>query len=207
MTKTELKEKLRYILNNVGSKKIDRSCVYFPLLLDTISKHPKSEDKIGVGIDYFYVQKSKWKRGQFNYMIKRKDGTDTDFSYLKCLNNNHGKSNEWTNRFREIVNDQIISYKESKVKDDFFTCEVSGNKLRENKAHIDHYGKYKFIDIFNNFIKDYNIDLQKVSIDNENTNGSIRIITDEKIRTYFYDYHMRLAKLRIVEDKINCSLK
>lgn len=206
MKETDLRIKLSYILNNNYGKKIDRSSVYWDLLYNTLLNHPRKKDKIGCGVIYFFIQKSKWKRGQYNFMIKRADGSEEDFSFLKCLNNNYGKSKEWTNRFREIVDYQIKQYKESKVINGKFICELSGVIYDEKYAHIDHYGDFHFIDIFNYFIKKNDIDLKKINIEEDKKDGSIRKIIDENLRRDFAFFHEKKSKLRIIKDTINCSL-
>lgn len=204
--KRETREKLSHILNTKYGSKIYRNSNDWDILYSTLLKHPNKTKKIGVGIDYFFIQKSKWKRGQYNFMIMRNDGSTEDFSYLKCLNNNHGKSNEWTNRFREIVDYQIKEYKESKVFDKKFICEISGVEYDEIYAHIDHYGEFQFIDIFNSFLKNNKIELKDITIEDDKKNGSIRKITDDNIRLDFSKFHKKVSKLRIVKDSINCSL-
>jgi len=55
------KSEIQKILYANANMKIDRDSYEHKLLYELIKNHPKAEEKIGCGIDYFFVQQSKWK--------------------------------------------------------------------------------------------------------------------------------------------------
>lgn len=50
-----------------------------------LAYHPRSEDKIGCGLDYIMVDRHPKFRGSRCLFVVRTDGSWIDFSYQKCL--------------------------------------------------------------------------------------------------------------------------
>src|SRR5438132_1107626 len=47
-------------------------------LFDVLLRHPKANEKVGIGVRRFF-------RSGSGFWLERTDGTKTDFSFLKCL--------------------------------------------------------------------------------------------------------------------------
>ena len=78
-TKIFKKEKCQEILNKGFISVEDK-----PFLFELIKNHPDYDLKAGCGISDFFIKRTQWNNNGF--YIKRLDGTETDFSYLVCLN-------------------------------------------------------------------------------------------------------------------------
>jgi hypothetical protein len=52
-------------------------------LVALVSRHPRAGEKIGVGIRHFTVEPTLHRTRCF--YLTRTDGTETDFSYFKCV--------------------------------------------------------------------------------------------------------------------------
>lgn len=52
-------------------------------LLEAIKNHPEVNEKIGVGIDYFFVRRADF--GTKCFWIRRTDGSEERFSYKSCV--------------------------------------------------------------------------------------------------------------------------
>lgn len=52
-------------------------------LSELLRSHQHYESKVGDGIDYFFVAPTRW--GNDCLFLKRLDGTETDFSFMKCI--------------------------------------------------------------------------------------------------------------------------
>lgn len=52
-------------------------------LFALLSRHPRAMEKIGPGIKHFTVEHAAY--GTRCFYLARVDGSDTDFSYLKCV--------------------------------------------------------------------------------------------------------------------------
>ena len=79
------KEDVQKILYTFANMEISKTSNEHKILYELLENHPKANEKIGCGVDYFYVQQSKWKMNQYNFMVKRINGSSTDFSFHKCL--------------------------------------------------------------------------------------------------------------------------
>ena len=97
------KEDIQKILYSFANNKISNTSVEHNILLSLLNHHPKCNEKVGVGVNYFSVQQSKWKFNQYNFMIHRIDGTVTDFSFHKCLNHGIKSSNSKNNKKGQII--------------------------------------------------------------------------------------------------------
>jgi hypothetical protein len=207
------KEKIQKILYDFANMKITKNLIEYDILYELLKKHPQADEKIGVGVDYFFVQKSKWKFNQFNFMIKRLDGTTVDFSFYRCLSPNQKLSNDenWGLIFRNIVKDQIDSFRSSAFNvvgsKDKFICSQTKLKYKKIYAHVDHVYPLTFNSIMLDFINKNKIDLKKLKLSKDTGTTDVKIILDEKINKEFYDFHKDLAVLRIVCSSANLQAK
>ena len=165
ITKAAMIKKCRKILI---SNKISKDDHFF--LLSIIKMHPNYIKKIGVGIEYFFIEKNIF--GSRGFKIKRIDGSSTDFSFNKCLKRTT-KNAIIRKACREAISTTII-------------------KTRKKKgSHIHHEG-LTFNDIVLSWLKQSGLDLRtNDSIDNCN----ITYFLNKKTRESFIDYHNKNAKL------------
>jgi len=56
---------------------------YHSFLTALITRHPRAEEVVGIGIDHFTVENSV--RGRRCFCLTRIDGTKADFSFHECL--------------------------------------------------------------------------------------------------------------------------
>ncbi|WP_419907882.1 DCL family protein [Hoeflea sp.] len=52
-------------------------------LLDALNNHPEAKEKIGAGIDHFFVRRADY--GTKCFWVRRLDGSEERFSYKSCL--------------------------------------------------------------------------------------------------------------------------
>ena len=62
-----------------------------------IMRHPSKDEKIGSGIDAIYVRQNPMFPTQRSFWIRRTDGTETDFSYLRCIDGCDKSARHWFN--------------------------------------------------------------------------------------------------------------
>lgn len=203
------KEKLKLLLKSGVGSKFENGTYEFILLHNAISKHPKKDEKIGVGVDYFYIQASKWNKLQFNYMIKRLDGSSVDFSYISCFSKEKG--NNWNGIFRQIVKDQIDDFRtkafEKIGKNDIFICSQTNLKFKKIYAHVDHVFPLTFDSILNEFITNNNLILDEIPLSPDLGTSELEIILDENLIKKFYEHHKNRAVLRMVYKTANLQAK
>lgn len=205
----KVKEKLQKLLYSGEGVTFKKKSSEYDLLYKTLLLHPKSDVKIGNGVDYFFIQKSKWKHNQFNFMIKRLDGSDIDFSFYKCVHNMPDIS--WNQVFREIVRPQINSFRVEAFKvvgiKSKFICSHTKLKIEQKYSHVDHIYPITFDSILTEFIMSRNINVNKLKLSKDLGTSEIQTIIDENIRNDFYKFHEERAVLRVVMSTANLQGK
>jgi hypothetical protein len=210
---TPNKEQIQKILYNNVNLNITKDKEEYKILLDLLNNHPNASEKIGIGIDYFYVQPSIYKFNQFNFMLRRIDGSSTDFSFKKCLNPQQktSKSKDWLGIFREIVKYQIDDFRSCAFKkvgvNNKFICSETNLKFDKKYAHVDHVYPLTFQSIFNEFIDLHKIDLDSIILSEDTGTSEKQIITDSSIVEQFKLFHDKRAVLRIVCNTANLQAK
>ena len=203
------KEKIQKILYDFANMQIDQNSTEHKILCELLQAHPKAESKIGSGIDYFYVQKSKWKVNQYNFMIRRTDGSSMDFSYLACLNPQWkaSKGENWSGIFRNVIKEQTDSFRASAFevigKKDKFVCSHTDLKFKKIYAHVDHVYPLTFDSIFQEFIETNKLNLNDIKLSCDTGTSEIEEILDKDIVDSFYKFHKKRAILRMVYNSAN----
>lgn len=164
-------------------------------LTDLIENHHDKE-KIGVGIDYFFVAPSPAHHGKcFN--IQRLDGSCTDFSYRKCISRPTSKT-KVLRALRHTV-DQCIRRK----KLDLFmatqmtggiVCPLTKRPLEWETCHADHQAPFTFEVICHFFLDKESFEWDTFPLSNgDNAFGSVEHSLADKFRTFHNKHaHMRL---------------
>jgi hypothetical protein len=207
------KEEIQKILYAFANMKIDKKSIEHKILYELLGNHPDATLKIGCGVDYFYVQQSKWKRNQYNFMIQRIDGSSTDFSFNKCLNPKRisSKNENWKSIFRNVVKDQTDSFRSSAFKiigdKDTFTCSETNLKFKKIYSHVDHVYPLTFDSIMIEFIEINKLDLSEIKLSDDTGTSEVKTILDENIIKSFYDFHKNRSVLRIVCSSANLQAK
>lgn len=207
------KEDVQKILYAFANLSIDNKSTEHNTLFELLKKHPDADKKIGCGVDYFYVQQSKWKKNQYNFMIKRVDGSSVDFSFNKCLHPERKTSKEinWGLIFRNVVKDQTDAFRvsafEAVGEDDKFVCSQTKLKFKKIYSHVDHVYPLTFDSILLEFIDVEKIDLNKIRLSEDKGTSEVREILDENIVRLFSDFHRERSVLRIVCSSANQQAK
>lgn len=168
------------------------------LLHDLISQHPAAAEKIGCGVDHFEVRVGLG--GHLQFWIVRRDGTETDFSFLKCL-----KLKPRANRDHAIVAmrcavvDQVIEARDLAFRDSpTLRCSVSNELITAETCEMDHQEPFTFVllaDGFAEMLGGYEQpQLATVAFDGEQG----RHFRDAAIAARWQEHHRRYATLRPV---------
>lgn len=207
------KEEVQKILYRFANMNISKSSNEYKILYELLEKHPKVNEKIGCGVDYFYVQQSKWKMNQYNFMVKRIDGSSTDFSFNKCLNpeRKSSKTENWTSIFRNVVKDQTDFFRASAFEvigeKDKFICSQTNLKFKKIYSHVDHVYPLTFDSIMIEFIEANKLNLSEINLSDDTGTSEVKKILDENIIKLFSDFHKIRSVLRIVCSSANLQAK
>lgn len=141
-------------------------------LFELLKNHPNYDLKMGCGISNFFIKKTQWNNNGF--YIKRIDGTETDFSYLACLNPKSKMQNIKT-ACRSAISEDMMKI--------------------SRRGYIAHH-EVLFIDIFNLWIKDKNID--EIELNGTSDNCVVTRFIDKKLSDDFRCFHNSISKIKEV---------
>lgn len=169
-------------------------------LADLILNHPDPASKIGVGIARFEVRDN-W--GTHGFWVIRTDGSETDFSFVKCL---HPPTKQQTVHvaLRRAVMDQMMQFREAALRNGPAVCPVTGQPIDDSSAHVDHYDP-TFFELADSYVAargGYNA--FRVLETADGVFG--RRLADPVAAAAWQEYHRANAKLRLVSKKANLSL-
>lgn len=101
------------------------------MLRELLDLHPDAAEKIGVGVDHFFVGKTS-DGDKFNVRsdatgiwIQRTDGSKVDFSYRTCIIS-HTPESDAKEGLRLAVEDRRLAYREDRMASGTFSSDLSG---------------------------------------------------------------------------------
>ena len=143
---------------------------------ELLINHPDYEKKKGCGISNFFIKKTIWNNNGF--FIKRKDNSETDFSYLQCLNP-RTDIRKIKMACRSAIKDFVM--------------------LKDNRKNISHHEGLSFKEIFNLWIENKKIDNLKI---NDGEDNCMEItFKDKRISNDFAIFHNQIARIKEVSSE------
>ncbi|RTK98713.1 MAG: DUF3223 domain-containing protein [Proteobacteria bacterium] len=167
-----------------------------------IKRHPEADKKIGCGIKYFTVRANMTSRVFYLY---REDGSSTDWSYLSCVTN-PSRLTIVKKAARNTIRDQVIEFKHLNFKPGMI-CPISGKTIDTSPvAHVDHSGEWTFDKIITTFMKNNNIDPNKIELAGTEDNSIQKTWKDPILVEKLKQFHKEKAILQIVHEYANLSI-
>jgi hypothetical protein len=170
-------------------------------LRDLLALHPDAATKVGVGVERFEVRRNFGNTDGF--WIVRTDGSETDFSFPKCL---YGSSKEAQVRsaMRCTIIDQIQHARDRAFGSSLtITCEVTREQITRETCHMDH-NDPPFIEIADAFAAEHG---GYEAIETVAADGEIgRRFVEDALAEEWSRFHAERAKLRPVSKKANLSI-
>ena len=202
-SKKKCEDYTRNIINNLGCCKIDTNHEYFNFFLNLIKNHPEYHDKIGTGIDYFYIMPNPLVSKYFQTMIKRTDGTDIDFSWVYCCKFKERTSKEDLLRsLRAAIKGIVIDFKQKQGKMICNYCK-NENELYEN-YHVDH-DNPSFDTLKNNFLQSTTKQIPSSFGNCEKYQLTIFNPEDEDFKNEWIEYHNKYCNFQILCRNCNAA--
>ena len=183
-------------------------------LLLLIANHPEAVQKVGVGIDYFFVDHAY--QGSRCFYLTRIDGTSTDFSMQTAVK---GERPSLITQFKEACRVAVAPYL-LQARDNFFLanqdtegrvkCELTGELITKGEADIDHKGACPFNVMVETWIMATKLELSPELLTPSIDNQYVAEFADEDLRkdwvTFHNDFCDRHKSLRVVQKSANRSL-
>lgn len=178
-----------------------------PFLIALFHRHPDAEQKIGCGIDFIEVRRNLIYAQTQNFWIIRKDGSETDISYLECLTETpHHK--QFERACRVAIEPSIMNLKRQAfdLAGGVLTCPVTGELLTFVGSHADHIAPKTFQVLLADFVAEHGIDIATVGVNGRGIDGIVQDTLDStKLEQAWIAYHDANANIQIVSRAANLS--
>jgi hypothetical protein len=108
------------------------------MLRQVLDLHPDAAEKIGPGVDYFFVgltsdgDKFNVRPDATGIWIMRVDGSKVDFSYRTCINN-HTPESDAKEGLRLAVERRRLDYRERRIDEGTFASDISGTVFADRE--------------------------------------------------------------------------
>jgi len=182
--------------------KIDKDHINFNFLNDLLKNHVDYTDKVGLGIEYFYVKRDAFNKKAFGSMIKRIDGTEMDFSWVACSKDLTAKTNNnLSHALRESIKDQILTFRNTFENPICMLCLIDDDYI---EYHVDHKDP-PFRDLKDMFLKNTNHEIPSIFDSCKKTHTHKFNIKDKLFSDDWNDYHKNNCVLQMLCK--TCNLK
>lgn len=207
-TKEEVKRKVREILHGYPLG----ACTNMEdtdILLDLLQRHPRASHKIGCGIAAFEIRRSPLIATERCFYLVRVDGSEDDFSYIKCITAPTAPM-----VFRSICR-RLVGFDVAIFKDRYFQeyaradgsiqCPITGEWVGYEQAHVDHIPPDTFEHLVRTFIEMHHIDVTQVQLRHIDTVVG-PLFADDQLTKQWVKFHQEQARLRVVSAYANLHI-
>lgn len=205
-TKTAVKERARDVLNreSIGDT-VDGEDLSF--LAGLLERHPHAAQKIGPGLVAIFVGTPPGWPSQRCFWLRRTDGTETDWSFIECINASSQRA-KFLSACRRAVSSQVIAFKfsQSVKDDDWMTCPVTGELITVKASHVDHMAPMTFLALVDRFLQESGIDLETVRLEGIEDQETDDRFADQSLADRWAEFHRQHARLRLVSRRANLSI-
>lgn len=168
------------------------------ILFDLVQRHPEVEEKVRMGIEYFYKDRSA-NHPTSCFHIKRNDGSATDFSIKTCINNaNPTLLQDFYSACRTSISQRLIEEKKRLFSNEEIPCSITSELVTIDNSEYRH-TQPRFRDIVNNFIIAENLKITSDMIVENNDMQYVTSFKNQELADKFNAFHEGCAKLEIVK--------
>lgn len=204
-TKTSLLNYCKYALNNAELNK-ELTGEWNDVMRDVLSRHEDFTEKTLGGVFEIRVRQCFMNARNRQFYIIREDGSDTDFSYRKCVSPT-SKSTEIKATLRAAIRYQVESYKTEYFLDHadslgYIRCPETNLKVKKAEAHIDHY-PLQFDEIVKIWVDKNDVESSQIKLVSNGDNSAEWDMEDKELLQSFIDIHQKYATYRVVLNKVN----
>ena len=192
----------RNIIISLGCCIINKDHEKYNFFSDLINNHPESKEKIGCGIDYFYIQENVLTKRPTHMMIKRLDNTTIDFSWVYCCEfKKRPHARDLSNAMRYAISNDIKDFRNKSALICSYCKLDTGVEL---DYHVDH-DDPPFRKLKDDFLKENTLKIPTTFASHEYWFLTIFREDDKAFKNSWIDYHNKHCKLQILCK--TCNLK
>lgn len=202
-SKTGLKDHIRSIVSRyaVGARLNGDDDTFVRALFE---RHPDAENKIGAGISHVTITRDQW--GNKSFWIFRRDGSDTDISWVACVDQKRERRIAVLGTLRWEIQEQIAEFKKAAFRErDIIICAVTQSQVRWSDAHVDHAPPEKFLALAQRWLFENELNWDTVAIGGYADGEQHKYLADRTLADNWRDFHRKNAVLRIVMRQANLS--
>lgn len=168
------------------------------LMRELLPRHTEAAQKIGCGVKRIWVAPDQY--GGRCFYLERTDGSQTDFSWVHCVNGQPTK--DWVlAALREEIAEQIEACKARAFAEaNVLICQISGDEIVWQDAHVDHAPPNTFIVLAREFLANEHGEL---AVGGTGDGEQRAYLIDRSAAERWKSFHLERAKLRIVSAKAN----
>jgi hypothetical protein len=205
-TKKDCLKYTRSIINQLGCCKITKSHAQYEFFSNLLHNHLNSKEKIGVGIDYFFIQPNSFIKKYYETMIKRMDGSEIDFSWNKCcqFKKNNNSMEELIKAMRYATKLDILKFRNKH--EAHLICSYCHCTDKEKEYHVDHENP-SFHVLKNNFLQSTTKTLPTRFDEDPSNHATIFQKSDEPFEMEWRQFHQQHCNLQILCKKCNLTKK
>lgn len=181
----------------------------YAVMRDLLNWHPEAQQKIGGGVAAIEVRPTPdFGKNTRGFWLVREDGSETDFSYRKCLEGELSYRIKFLAACRFAVKDHVTEFK-----DEFFrvaptpTCALTGTPITPDTCHVDHTPPYTFERIVQAFVTLNALDMDDPGLVMGGVDGLlVPLFASPTLRDRFVTFHSNYATLRVISPFANTSI-
>lgn len=178
-------------------------------LLDLVYRHPRAEQKVGCGVALFRIEQDEAStigtgRSCHLCVLVRIDGSETDFSYKKCLTPESPRS-AFQDACRTAVVSQVQAFRREQfgpLGDRYVPCAITGELVGWNDAHIDHH-EPRFEQLVIDFLRRVGWNYRTILLKGYGDGERWKAFADPVHAEQFAEYHREHARLRVTTRAAN----
>lgn len=164
------------------------------ILFEALKQHPQSAEKIGAGIQHFFVDLTEY--GTPCFHLKRVDGSTTDWSFKEVLNPST-PDRKFLAACCEAVAEQKFAFRDRARGGEDWPRGAQGQLLPLDQVDVDHV-EPQFREIVDSFIRENSIDVGETGFLETGDHRTKTEFTDKGLEARFADYHRVVARLRVI---------
>jgi hypothetical protein len=173
-------------------------------ILGLLEKHPRRDEKVGCGVaDVFVRLNPKFGKNR-SFWLRRRDGSETDFSFEKCLSPVN-PVHTFKSAARNTIHPQVVAARQAAFRGGPVTCPVTGVLLKHGEHHVDHEPPATFDRLLADFVRLEGLDPLTVECEGHDDGNVEKSFRDHALAARWAQYHRDHARLRVVSKNANLS--